>query len=267
MEESQEAVNKPQYRPDREQVLTFDRYKSLCKDGINLTESYKSKLFCVYSTMKNPYLYLMPAKQEIFHLDPKIILYHDIIRDHEIEELKRLAADQLNPSKILNQQLQDDQIWSQRVSKVAWIAHNETPITSNIIRRVSYLTGLDPKNAEQIQVANYGIGGHFVGHIDATDEQLPFYWKHTIGDRLATLLFYFSDVTLGGATVFPKLDLAVNPVKGSAAFWYNLHWNGTGNWDTWHAACPVLLGNKWAGNLWIHEYDQMFKRPCPLIQG
>ena len=33
--------------------------------------------------------------------------------------------------------------------------------------------------------------------------------------------------------------------QGSAAFWYNLKANGDGDDSTRHAACPVLVGNKW----------------------
>lgn len=90
-----------------------------------------------------------------------------------------------------------------------------------------------------------------------------------MGNRLATWLFYVShgdtfcvksrletadsilswfqvsDVELGGATVFPDLNLTVYPRKGSAAFWFNLHKNGEGDSRTLHAACPVLAGTKW----------------------
>ena len=30
------------------------------------------------------------------------------------------------------------------------------------------------------------------------------------------------------------------------------------------AACPVLIGNKWVGNKWIHERGQEFRRRCSL---
>lgn len=54
-----------------------------------------------------------------------------------------------------------------------------------------------------------------------------------------------NDVEKGGATVFPFLNVALWPIKGAAAVWYNLHRSGEGDIRTKHAGCPVLAGSKW----------------------
>lgn len=71
-----------------------------------------------------------------------------------------------------------------------------------------------------------------------------------------------STVEKGGATVFPYLGVYIPPVKGTAVFWFNLKTFGQEDFYTKHAACPVLLGNKWIATRWIREYGNEFRRPC-----
>jgi len=124
---------------------------------------------------------------------------------------------------------------------------------------------LELETAEELQVVNYGLGGHYEPHYDFArrDEKDAFKSLGT-GNRIATFMFYMSDVEAGGATVFPQASRTLWPRKGSAAFWYNLFEDGVGDYLTRHAACPVLLGSKWVSNKWIHERGQEFKRPCAL---
>ena len=89
------------------------------------------------------------------------------------------------------------------------------------------LSGLVVKEdeaAEPLQMVNYGIGGHYEPHVDYFGENMDV----VRGDRVATMLFYLTSEVQGGATVFPFLNLAISPTKGSALFWYNTRRNGQG---------------------------------------
>lgn len=51
---------------------------------------------------------------------------------------------------------------------------------------------------------------------------------------------------MGGATVFPYLDVAIQPEQHSAVFWYNIQESGKPDHYTRHGSCPVLYGSKWS---------------------
>ncbi|CAK5108564.1 unnamed protein product [Meloidogyne enterolobii] len=85
-----------------------------------------------------------------------------------------------------------------------------------------------------------------------------------IGNRIATVLFYLTTPEKGGYTIFNKINTIAKPSKRDALFWYNLLRNGDGDLRTMHAACPVLIGDKWVVNSWIRERGQENFRPCSL---
>lgn len=77
---------------------------------------------------------------------------------------------------------------------------------------------------------------------------IPFSLSHFLSLRWVFIYvswLQLSDVMAGGKTAFPLAGVAVKPVKGAAAFWFNIKRNGDFNWKTQHGGCPVLLGQKW----------------------
>ncbi|XP_013913972.1 PREDICTED: prolyl 4-hydroxylase subunit alpha-1-like [Thamnophis sirtalis] len=106
------------------------------------------------------------------------------------------------------------------------------------------LTTAHYRVSKRRRVANYGVGGQYEPHFDFGRKDEPDAFKELgTGNRIATWLFY-----------------------GTAVFWYNLFPSGEGDYSTRHAACPVLVGNKWVSNKWIHERGQEFRRRCALSE-
>ena len=62
-----------------------------------------------------------------------------------------------------------------------------------IYRRVGDATGLNMETSEELQVSNYGIGGHYEPHFDfARREEKNAFTSLGTGNRIATWLFYVS---------------------------------------------------------------------------
>uniref|UniRef100_UPI00398EDAF7 prolyl 4-hydroxylase subunit alpha-1b isoform X1 n=2 Tax=Pristiophorus japonicus TaxID=55135 RepID=UPI00398EDAF7 len=261
---SQSKKGRPEdHLPERQ------KYEKLCRgEGIKLNPRRQKKLFCSYSNAnRSPWYILRPVKQQVEWDKPRIVRYIDIISDQEIERVKELAKPRLRRATISNPITGVLETAHYRISKSAWLSGYEDPVVHRINQRIQDITGLDVSTAEELQVANYGVGGQYEPHFDFGRKDEPDAFKELgTGNRIATWLFYMSDVVAGGATVFTEVGAAVWPQKGSAVFWYNLFPSGEGDYSTRHAACPVLVGNKWVSNKWIHERGQEFRRRCNLSE-
>ncbi|XP_001867743.2 prolyl 4-hydroxylase subunit alpha-1 [Culex quinquefasciatus] len=240
-------------------------YEQLCRGEAHRAEADLAKLRCRYVTNSSPFLKIAPLKLEEAHLEPYIVIYHEVMSDAEIEVIKRLAKPRFRRATVQNYKTGELEVANYRISKSAWLKDEEHSVVRTVGQRVEDMTGLTMTTAEELQVVNYGIGGHYEPHFDfARREEKNAFKSLGTGNRIATVLFYMSDVSQGGATVFPSIRVALRPKKGTAAFWYNLHASGHGDYATRHAACPVLTGTKWVSNKWIHERGQEFLRPCDL---
>ena len=238
-------------------------YESLCRGEVKVDLNRESKLICYFmNTRDRFYTRLMRIKIEEAYKNPYIIIYHDVLSDNEIDEIKKLALPLMSRATIQNPVTGLSEIVDYRVSKSAWLMDKDSEVVARVIRRIGEFSKLSVKSAELLQVANYGIGGQYEPHYDYARPGEKVAFKN--GNRIATWLNYMSDVEAGGATAFIDLGISLKPKKGSAAFWFNLYPNGEGNLLTLHAACPVLLGSKWVSNIWFHEREQEFVRPCGL---
>lgn len=238
-------------------------YEALCRGEVDVPLEISKKLTCRYLTENHPFLRLAPIKMEMMYLNPDIVIFHDVISDGEIETVKRMARPRFKRAVVHDPKTGELVPAHYRISKSAWLRDGEAETIARITRRVSHMTGLSMDSAEELQVVNYGIGGHYEPHYDFARKRENAFAKQG-GNRIATVLFYMSDVAQGGATVFTELGLSVFPVKRAAAFWMNLHPSGEGDFATRHAACPVLQGSKWVCNKWLHQGGQELLKPCNL---
>lgn len=146
--------------------------------------------------------------------------------------------------------------------------------------------------SDGLQVVKYEPGQFYNSHTDwfNLDASPNWNWDPARNgtNRFATVFLYLNDVELGGETVFPNSDTAmdkntyrdedfekisnellkndktamklartcrnsfrVSPKKGDAILFYNQMPAGTPETAALHGACPVIEGEKWGANLWI----------------
>ncbi|CAG4974243.1 unnamed protein product [Parnassius apollo] len=238
-------------------------YEALCRGEMDIPSEISKKLKCSYLTENHPFLKLAPIKMEQVYIAPDVFLFHQVMSDEEIEHIKTMAKPRFKRAVVHDPATGELVAAHYRISKSAWLRDEESSVVARVSRRVHHFTGLSMRSAEELQVVNYGIGGHYEPHFDFARKEENAFQKAN-GNRIATVLFYMSEVAQGGATVFTELGLSVFPVKNAAVFWMNLHPSGEGDLATRHAACPVLRGSKWVSNKWIHQGGQELLKPCNL---
>nr|XP_043067800.1 prolyl 4-hydroxylase subunit alpha-1 [Drosophila bipectinata] len=221
----------------------------------------KSNLYCFYKRNTSHFLYLAPLKLEILSLNPYMVFYHDVISDNDIFLIKVEGQKNLTRARTFNLKSNNREEDSGRTTKVGWLDNNSLAIVQKMNKLVEDMTNLDLSSSAVYEVLNYGIGGFYGAHVDYYYDDFQ---KNDefLDDRKATIVFYLSDVTQGGATAFPALNISVFPKKRSALMWYNLDNKGNGIPNSIHTACSTAVGSKWVMIKWLTQAAQMFRKPC-----
>uniref|UniRef100_A0A1B6L429 procollagen-proline 4-dioxygenase n=1 Tax=Graphocephala atropunctata TaxID=36148 RepID=A0A1B6L429_9HEMI len=218
-------------------------------------------LKCHYVHYHQPSLLLAPFKLEEVVISPPIVLVHQVISDTEIQELKEASLSKLSGCETVYNVI-TSKASTYRTCDKGWVEDSDAPVAARLTRRVGQLANLGMTFSEQHQVACYSPGGEFKLHRD-TLENMDLSETNLAGQRIATVMFYLSDVAKGGYSVFPLLKVAVAPVKGSIIYWFNILHDSSEDHRTLHGGCPVLLGTKWVLNKFIREGGQKLQgHPC-----
>lgn len=126
------------------------------------------------------------------------------------------------------------------------------PFVKMLHRRMDDLIGAEDKFGETMQGQRYEVGQEFKAHHDWFDTSAP-YWEGEVahgGQRAWTLMVYLNDVEAGGATEFPKVQIAIPPQKGTLVAWNNANADGKVNMASLHAGTPVVAGKKYVITRW-----------------
>jgi prolyl 4-hydroxylase len=137
-----------------------------------------------------------------------------------------------------------------RKSKTTWFKLNENEIESKCSKIAKKLTNKNDCNLENLQLVYYEPGGYFRPHHDATKNVNI---DTVVTSREYTLLIYLNDIEEGGETVFPNLNLEIKPKKGKGILFRTLDDNDEIIPESLHGGNPVIKGEKWICNKWIHN--------------
>ena len=72
--------------------IEHEQYQRLCRGDAQRPQKLLKQLECKFNYGTHPFLRLMPHKEEVVNLKPKISIFHDVLTQSEIETIKGLAT-------------------------------------------------------------------------------------------------------------------------------------------------------------------------------
>ena len=186
---------------------------------------------------------------------PRVVVFGNLLSDEECEALIELSQPKLARSQTVDNQTGGEEVNSARTSDGMFFTRAENPVVERVEKRLAELLNWPFENGEGLQILRYRMGAEYVPHYDYFDPAQPGTAKivQRGGQRVATIVMYLRTPERGGATVFPDIGLAVQPVKGSGVFFsYDRPHPDT---KTLHGGTPVTLGEKYVATKWLRESE------------
>lgn len=204
---------------------------------------------------------------------PKAFEVRNFLSDAEVDHLLSIVK-----TKTLERSTTGGHVSNTRTSRTTWIPRESDLIVNTIFRRVADVLQLSEsllrmhsndeapgvmqrnKINEDLQIVHYDETQEYTAHHD-----FGYPTGMNIADkksRSINFAMYLNTVPEGGETCFPRWRNAetsdpvkVKPEKGKALLFYMVNPDGNLEDLTQHAALPVITGEKYFANLWLHSFQ------------
>jgi predicted 2-oxoglutarate/Fe(II)-dependent dioxygenase YbiX len=117
----------------------------------------------------------------------------------------------------------------------------------NIDAFINPFYAVDVRDCEPLQVLHYGVGGHYIPHVDAEtlykDDAGLSMWEKTL-DRDLSIVYFLNDDFEGGELIFPSLELVIKPRAGTLVCFPSDH-------NFIHGVNPVSQGHRYTLVTWM----------------
>jgi predicted 2-oxoglutarate/Fe(II)-dependent dioxygenase YbiX len=118
---------------------------------------------------------------------------------------------------------------------------------ANVRAFVNPFYDIEVRDHEPWQILHYGVGGHYIPHVDAEtlykDDIDLNMWEKTL-DRDLSVVYFLNDDFVGGELVFPELDLIIKPEAGTLVCFPSDH-------NYIHGVNPVTQGHRYSPVTWM----------------
>lgn len=154
---------------------------------------------------------------ELLSWRPRAFLYHGFLSHAECDHIIRLTEGRVSRSGVVDAKTGKTKLDPIRTSTGAALSRGQDATVAEIERRAAEWTRLPADHAEAIQVLRYENGQTYRGHYDWFSDPLHDEEAKTVGNRIATVLLYLSEVEEGGATTLP-LAFPANHTRAVEAY-------------------------------------------------
>lgn len=185
------------------------------------------------------------------HDKPPVYTVSNFLTDDECLALMQTAGPLLQRSK--THAAAGSEATKGRTSLTCHLAKHVYPCPK-FLEKIHALTKKPYGHMELPQVARYASSQRYVEHYDGVDPHTEAGRSFCAsgGQRVATVLVYLNEVAEGGCTHFKRLDLSINPVKGTALVFFPGFMNGELDTDALHAGMPAV-DTKFVSQVWIRQ--------------